>query len=79
VPVDLSTKVPWFGAVNVGFVMRLIGSTTNPITSMVHLTVDEVDDIPSKVADFIIRDETVPGSETAIPGGTIQRIRWVAK
>lgn len=79
VPVDLSTKVLWFETANVGFRKRLIASTTNPKNAMIHLTVDEVDDIPAKVTDFIIRDETVPGSETVIPGGTIQRIGWVAK
>jgi len=76
-PVDLSNKVLFFETANSGFRKRLAVSTKNPMNAVLRLSVTDVDKLPTKVTDFIIRDETVPGDETVLGSGSVQRIGWV--
>lgn len=74
--VDLSDKTLFFELAGGTFRKALVPSTKNPLNATLHLTVAEVDQLPTKTTDFIIRDETIPGDELVLGEGSIKRTGW---
>ncbi len=74
--VDLSDKVLFFETAGKQFRKALGASVKDPLNKRLQLSLADVDQLPTKATDFIIRDETVPGEEVVLGEGSIKRNGW---
>jgi len=74
--VDLNDYVLFFESLGANIRKPLIADDTNPFGKAIFLSVEEVDQLPTRAVDFIVRDETDNDRPIIFASGQLQRVGW---
>jgi hypothetical protein len=77
---DLSDKILIFECARASFRKPFPDYVSGARTERsLHLNRDEIAKLSEQATDYVIIDETVPGCESVIGDGKIQRVGWTVK